>query len=211
VLTLDGEGEAEEEDEEEEEDFFKAKAVSEVDDDEGGGGVKRDLLESEKDLFRTKRDRSAGGMHGGEGEGGFYLSSLTRGEDAAGDHKLENGGGGGRGGSGETNGDAEVAYGKGGEGKVWGEVESGREPGGGLFARLKIAKERRERERKEREERERARERVEGGLPDEVERLLVSKQIWRRRFIQRTAMRVLGFLQATVKEIKMYKLYNICI
>ncbi len=104
------------------------------------------------------------------------MSSLTRGEDAAGDHTIENGGG-GRGGGGEANGDAEVAYGKGGEGKVWGEVESGWEPGGGLFARLKIAKERREREREEREERERARERVEGGLPDEVERLLVSKQI----------------------------------
>ena len=126
-------------------------------------------------------------MHGGEGgagaregagEGqGVCLSSLTGGKDAAGDNTLENGGGGGRGGGGEANGDAEVAYGKGGEGKVWGEVESGRETGGGLFARLKIAKERREREREEREERERARERVEGGLPDEIERLLVSKQI----------------------------------
>ncbi len=195
VLNMDGEGDAdgeEEQQEQQEQDLFKSNAVSEVEDDEGGGGDKKDLLESEKEVLTSKRDLPAGGTLGGEGmcqkrpiflSTETYLSSLTAGEDAAGDHTIESGGGGGRGGGRQAYGVAEVAHGKCGEGPVLGEVEGerevecGRETGGGLFARLKIAKERREREREEREERERARERVEGGLPDEVERLLVSTQL----------------------------------
>ena len=121
-------------------------------------------------------------------------------EDAAlGELALENGGAGGHGrgmqvqaGGGGCGQSAEDAAAVGQEGErceaeqVVGAIEkepdmferlkTAGETGPDMFERLKTAQLRRQRQRQESEERERARERVEDGLPDHVERLLVSSR-----------------------------------
>ena len=105
------------------------------------------------------------------------------GQGAGGVLGLENGAGIGHGagcgvhedgGGGERCEEGEAVDGQGEECRKAKQVEGGVEKGADMFERLKTAKLRRERAREEREERERSRERVEGGLPEEVERLLVS-------------------------------------